>query len=128
MQWQGTEAVRSGRFYFPSFPAAGSAYPHLVVSGPLPRSGRRRRLAMLTAAVALVFVISSGTLAFAVAANKGPGRDFVNFVSDRIGPSDELRYTVHTVLGHLFGLCPCTDGLSRLEYSKAAYHRPKPGR
>jgi hypothetical protein len=55
-----------------------------------------------------------------VASNKGPGRDFVNLVNDRIGPNDELHFAVHTVLGHVFGLCPCTDGLSRLEYSKAA--------
>jgi hypothetical protein len=81
---------------------------------------------MITAALALVFAISSGTLAFAVASNKGPGRDFVNFVNERMGPNDELHYRVHTVLGHLFGLCPCTDGLSRLEYGKAAQHRPKP--
>ncbi len=83
---------------------------------------------MLFAALTLVFVMSSGALAFAVAANTGPGRELVNFAKDRIGPNDELHYVVHTVLGHVFALCPCTDGLSRLEYTKATFHRPTPGR
>ncbi len=83
---------------------------------------------MLCAAVTFALVMSSGALALAVAANPGPGRELVNFVKDRIGPNDELHYVVHTVLGHVFALCPCTDGLSRLEYIKAAFHRPTPGR
>jgi hypothetical protein len=86
----------------------------------------RRRLFAIAAAAAFAFVVSTVSMAFAVAANDGPGRALVNVIKERIGPNDELHYAVHTALGRLFGLCPCTDGLSRLEYSKAAYHRPKP--
>jgi hypothetical protein len=126
MQWQGTEAVRSGRFFFAR---RATPYPDVVAVGRFfAGSGRRRRLAMLAGSLVLASTISSATLAFAVASNSGPGRALVNVVKERIGPNEELHYSVHTVLGHVFAVCPCTQGLARLEYAKAAYHRPPSGR
>jgi hypothetical protein len=56
-------------------------------------------------------------------ARNGPGHRIIDALEERIGQSDELHYYVHEALGKVFSLCPCTGGMSREQYRKAALHR-----
>lgn len=54
----------------------------------------------------------------------GPLHRIIDAIEQRTGESDALHYYAHQVLGKVFSLCPCTAGLSREQYRKAALHLP----
>jgi hypothetical protein len=53
----------------------------------------------------------------------GPGHRMVDAIEQRIGRSDEIHYYGHEALGKILSFCPCTAGLSREQYRRAALHR-----
>jgi hypothetical protein len=81
----------------------------------------------LAAAFTLVgMLVFTAAVGVALVDRFGPLRPYVNAIEQRIGPNDELHYVVHSALGRVLSLCPCTAGLSRDQYGRAAYHRPRP--
>jgi hypothetical protein len=92
-----------------------------------PRSWLRAR--WLRAVIALALASSAAfTLAVGVALadRTGPLRPIVSDLDQRIGYNNEVHYWLHTGLGKVLSVCPCTAGLSRDQYGRAAYHRPRP--
>jgi hypothetical protein len=89
--------------------------------GPVKR-GIRMVVATL-AVVAILFVVTAGV---ALADHFGPARGLVDAIERQIGPNDPLHYDVHLAMGKVLSLCPCTAGLSRDQYRRAAFHRPRP--
>ena len=78
-----------------------------------------------SAAVLLAGALLIGALAAVEMEHAGgPLHRLIDAIEQRTGESDELHYYAHQVLGKVFSLCPCTSGLSREQYRKAAFHRP----
>jgi hypothetical protein len=113
----GTEGSRRGHGDAPGSPSIS----HRSRAG-IPARWLRIAAALLLASLTLF----TAAVAVAVADRIGPLRPIVNELELRIGPNDELHYQVHTVLGRILSFCPCTAGLSRDQYGRAAYHRPRP--
>lgn len=76
---------------------------------------------MLLATTLLVVTLA----AVALEPSSGPGHRIIDAIEERIGESEELHYYAHQILGKVFSLCPCTAGLSREQYRKAAFDRPR---
>ena len=83
-----------------------------------------RRLAILALVLA---ILPSGFIAVAlIEPDDGPGAQVIDFAEQQIRQNEELHYNIHRVLGKVFSFCPCTERLSRSQYQKAFYHRPRP--
>ena len=80
------------------------------------------------AAIVLAFaILLSGLVVVAlIEPDDGPGSQIVGFAEDQIRQNDELHYNIHRTLGKIFSFCPCTLTISRSQYQKASYHRPRP--
>lgn len=90
----------------------------------LVRAGRRllRRIAVVIFALV---VLTGGVLALYVSRpESGLGREVLDLVDYPVRENEDLRYSVHSALGKMFSLCPCTDGLSADQYRRAWFHRP----
>jgi hypothetical protein len=55
----------------------------------------------------------------------GPAHDALSFIEERFGYQNQLRYDLHRLLGKVLSVCPCTAGLSREQYRRASFHRPR---
>jgi len=53
----------------------------------------------------------------------GLGHRIIDAIEQRTGESNALHFYAHQALGKVFSLCPCTAGLSREQYRRAAQHR-----
>ena len=101
------------------------------IAAPLrsrPRSLRASHVRAALRAVALL-LLTAALLIGALAAvelepSGGPAHRLIDAIEQRIGESEALHYYAHQVLGKVLSLCPCTAGLSREQYRKAARHRP----
>ena len=87
-----------------------------------------RPLARIAVGAAATLVLAPTLLIGALVAvetepSGGPGHRIIDAIEQRTGESDELHYLAHQLLGKVFSLCPCTAGLSREQYRKAAKHR-----
>ena len=82
----------------------------------------------MSAAFALtaVFVLSGGLLGLYLSRPQdGPAHELLDAIEYPLRDNEGLRYNVHTVLGKVFSLCPCTAGLSADQYRRAWFHRPE---
>ncbi len=87
----------------------------------------RRRLGRVGAIVLALAVLGCGSIVvLAVEPDDGPASQIVGFAERVLGQNDDLHYNIHRSLGKLFSFCPCTLTLSRSQYEKAFYHRPRP--
>jgi hypothetical protein len=93
-----------------------------------PARQRRRRWRRVVVAAVLGATVLTGALgAIAVAEpDSGPGHGFADWVEMQVRRDERLHYNMHMALGKLFSLCPCTRAIGASQYSKAAYHRPRP--
>lgn len=86
----------------------------------------RRWVPGIAAAGSIVLLLFGAATAAALASRFGPTRALIDAVERQLDPSDSLRYDIHRALGKVLSFCPCTAGLSREQYGRAAYHRPRP--
>jgi hypothetical protein len=87
----------------------------------------RRWLRRLATLVLVLAILPSGVIVVAlIEPDNGPGAQVVGFAEQLIRQNEDLHYNIHRVLGKVFSFCPCTQGLSRSQYQKAFYHRPRP--
>jgi hypothetical protein len=93
-------------------------------SAPQPWRRWLRRVAIV---VLVLAILPSGFIVAAlVEPDYGPGAQVIEFTENQIRQNEDLHYNIHRVLGKVFSFCPCTARLSRSQYQKAFYHRPRP--
>lgn len=86
---------------------------------------RRWRRAMIVSLAALLVPLGSvGAIAIAEP-DGGAGHAVLDWAEDRVRQNETLHYGMHRALGYAFGLCPCTERLSRSQHARAAFHRPR---
>jgi hypothetical protein len=84
-------------------------------------------LRRLTIPVLAVAILPSGLIAVAIVEpDAGPGAQVVDFAEQQVRQNEDLHYNIHRALGRVFSLCSCTADISRSQYEKAFYHRPRP--
>ena len=84
-------------------------------------------LRAIAAGSCVLLLLTGAVLALYLSRPKsGPGYEIVDMIEYVVGDNDAVRYNVHTALGKIFSVCPCTAGLSADQYRRAAFHRPKP--
>jgi hypothetical protein len=87
----------------------------------------RSWLRWLAVVVLILAILPSGFVVVAlIEPDYGPGAQVAEFAEEQIRQNEDLHYNIHRVLGKVFSFCPCTERLSRSQYQKAFYHRPRP--